>query len=256
MSVFSAYGHCYDLLYQDKDYRAEASYVAEMIERHAPGGRNILDLGCGTGSHAVHLARSGYSVHGVDLSEAMLAKAHDLKQALDPETAARLTFELGDVRSIRVGKKFDVVISLFHVMSYQTTNAELEASFATAASGLGAGGLFIFDAWYGPAVLTERPEVRIKRVEDNTFRITRIAEPAMFPNDNLVDVNYQVWIEAKASTVVEKIHETHRMRYFFYPEVEWILKNKGFKLIAAEEWMTGHKLSSTTWSAMFIARKQ
>lgn len=255
MSVFSAYSRYYDLLYRDKDYQAEANYVANIIERHA-GGRSVLELGCGTGSHAAHLAEMGYRVHGVDLSETMLAKAQERRTAVASEISARMTFELGDARSTRVGKKFDSVISLFHVMSYQTTNAEIEASFSTAAVHLEAGGIFLFDVWYGPAVLTERPEVRVKRLEDDAISVTRIAEPAIHANENVVDVKYQVWIEVKASGALEKVRETHRMRYFFKPELELMLAKSGFQLLTAEEWLTGRELDFTTWSATFAARKR
>ena len=74
----------------------------------------------------------GYIVHGVDLSEAMLARAEERKAALPPEVAARLSFIYGDMRTVRTGETYDAVISLFHVMSYQTTNADLEAAFETA----------------------------------------------------------------------------------------------------------------------------
>jgi methylase of polypeptide subunit release factors len=66
MSVFGAYARYYDLLYRDKDYAAEAQYVHRLIQSHALGARSILELGCGTGAHAVLLAGEGYRIHGVD----------------------------------------------------------------------------------------------------------------------------------------------------------------------------------------------
>ena len=57
--VFDAYAQYYDLLYCDKDYSAEAEYVALLIRRYAPEARRILELGCGTGETSVALARSG-----------------------------------------------------------------------------------------------------------------------------------------------------------------------------------------------------
>ena len=134
--VFDAYAAYYDLLYRDKDYAGEAEYVASHIRRNAPGAKRILELGCGTGGHAIHLAQMGYVVHGVDLSEAMLSRALARKDGLPPEVAARLSFSKGDVRTVRTGETYDAVISLFHVMSYQVTNADLAAAFETASSHL------------------------------------------------------------------------------------------------------------------------
>ena len=74
------------------------------------------------------------------------------------------------------------MIALFHVLSYQTSNADAQAMFETAATHIETGGIFLFDCWYGPAVLTDRPETRVKRAEDDTVEIIRIAESVMFPN--------------------------------------------------------------------------
>ena len=195
MSIFDAYAHYYDLLYQDKDYVAEAEYVSSHIRKQAPSAKHILELGCGTGAHAKHMARIGFSVHGVDLSDTMIGSAEARKTTLPAVEAERLTFAIGDVRTVQTGAAYDAVISLFHVMCYQTTNADLEAAFKTAAKHLTSGGLFIFDFWYGPAVLTQKPEVRIKRLSDDHIKVTRIAEPVMHVNENVVDVNYTVLIE-------------------------------------------------------------
>ena len=217
--IFDVYARYYDLLYRDKDYAGEADYVASRIREHAPQAQRILELGCGTGAHAEQFARMGYTIHGVDLSESMLARAEARKASLSHDVAARLSFGPGDARTVRTGETYDVIISLFHVMSYQSTNADLEAAFRTAALHLESDGIFLFDFWYGPAVLTQKPEVRVKRLEDDMIKVTRIAEPVMRPNENAVDVNYTVFIEYKATGVVEQLTESHRMRYLFLPRV-------------------------------------
>ena len=249
--VFDLYARYYDLLYRDKDYAAEAQYVAEHIRKHAPGARRILELGCGTGAHAEHLARMGFAVRGVDLSESMLARAEVRKAGLPAAVAARLSFGQGDVRTIRERETYDVVVSLFHVMSYQTTNADIDATFETAAAHLQTGGLFVFDYWYGPAVLTQRPEVRVKRLEDDQVKVTRIAEPVMRVNDNLVDVNYTVFIELKAAGTTQCVQETHRMRYFFEPELTRY-QTARFKNCANHSWLSNESPNTQSWSGMQV----
>ncbi|MEI9940718.1 MAG: class I SAM-dependent methyltransferase [Pseudomonadota bacterium] len=260
MSVFGAYSQYYDLLYKDKDYVGEASYVRSLIEQHHPGARSVLDLGCGTGRHALLLAESGYLVTGVDRSPEMLAAAKAQLANAPPERAARLAssgaapeFVQGDVRSVRTGRKFDVVVSLFHVMSYQTSNADLKAAFVTAAEQLQPGGVFIFDCWYGPTVLSERPSARTRQLEDEHISVTRNADPVSHPNENLVDVNYHVLITDKRSGTVEELRETHRMRYLFAPEVALLLEASGLQLTAAVEFMSNKPLGFDTWSAVFVA---
>jgi SAM-dependent methyltransferase len=252
-SVFGAYSRYYNLLYKDKDYAGEADYVSSLIIKHLPAAQSILDLGCGTGRHDLLLAGLGYAVTGVDRSEEMLAVAADQRVSHNAHLSS-LSFTHGDVRSVRLGKTFDVVISLFHVMSYQISDTDLSAAFATARAHLKPGGLFIFDCWYGPAVLTDRPVLRVKRLQDESTAITRIAEPVLYPNDNLVDVNYQVFVTDRATGVTEELQEIHQMRYLFRPELARFLALNNLCLVESAGWMTGREPGFDTWGVCFVAR--
>jgi SAM-dependent methyltransferase len=255
VSVFAAYSQYYDLLYRDKNYAAEADYVRSLVEAERPGSRTLLDLGCGTGRHDFLLSEHGYRVTGIDMSADMLKVAH-----AERDKRARAggppppEFAQGDVRSVRLGARFDVVVSLFHVMSYQTSNDDLLAAFSTLQEHLAPGGVALFDAWYGPTVLSDRPVVRIKRLSGDGFDVTRLAEPVFHPNENVVDVNYQIMISDRASGRVEQLRETHRMRYLFVPEVRELLGRVGLRLDRACEFMTNGELGFSTWNALFVAR--
>jgi SAM-dependent methyltransferase len=254
--VFDAYARYYDLLYRDKDYAAEAQYVASHICAHAPQAGRILELGCGTGAHAEHLARMGYTVHGVDLSPTMLARAAARKSALPPETAGRLSFGPGDVRTVRTGETYDAVISLFHVMSYQTADADLSAMFETTALHLRPAGLFLFDFWHGPAVLAQQPEVRTKHLEDDQIKVTRTATPVLHADQKVVDVNYHVRIEVKATGKIEEVRETHRMRYLFVPEVAHLAKPGLWAGVETCAWMGHQPPGVGDWSGFARATRR
>lgn len=254
MSVFGKYSRYYDLLYKDKDYAGETAFVAGLIERYKPGARSLLELGCGSGIHASLFAEKSYSVDGIDFSQDMLDAAQARLKELPAAIAKRLRFSHGDVRTARLGKKFDCVLSLFHVVSYQPTNADLKATFATAREHMQPGGIFLFDCWYGPAVLTDPPGMRIKRMQDEVIEVTRLAEPVLHPNECLVDVNYHVFIRDRASGAVDEVRETHRMRYLFRPEIELLAESAGMKIEHACEWMTGRAPGSNTWGVCFVLK--
>ncbi|MGH8187036.1 MAG: class I SAM-dependent DNA methyltransferase [Steroidobacteraceae bacterium] len=256
MNVFGGYARYYDLLYRDKDYAGESAYAAERLRAHAPGARDILELGCGSGLHAMELARMGYHVTGIDISEPMLDAARERLTRAPGEIRARLLFRHGDARSCRLGVRFDAVIALFHVMSYQTSSADVDAALATAAAHLGPGAPFVFDFWYGPAVLAQRPEARVKQVEDASVRITRTADPRLREEANCVDVRYTLQIERKQGAQgAERLSEEHTMRYFFLPEIELALARSGLRLASAAEMGSGAPLSEATWSACAAAVK-
>jgi len=210
MGVFEEYSKYYDLLYKDKDYKGEVDYIDELIKIYHPHAKTVLDLGCGTGKHDHYLTKKGYNVYGVDISEEMISQA--IKENNDATT-----YSVGDMRYIELNKCFDVVISLFHVMSYQITNDDIINGFKTAYKHLDKNGIFIFDCWYGPAVLTDRPSIRIKRLEDKNIQVIRIAELIMYPERNVVDVNYNIIIQDKVTDKTVQLKETHSMRYLFSP---------------------------------------
>lgn len=248
MKVFGDYARYYDLLYRDKDYAGEAEYIHDLIQNHAPGARTVLNFGCGSGRHDRELAKLGYCVTGVDLSEEMLNAARR------SGASAEISYQQGDIRSIRLQKKFDVVISLFHVMSYQVTNDDLHEALATCRLHLDTGGLCLFDFWYGPGVMTDPPAVRVKELEDDSVKITRIAQPDLFPNENRVDVNYKVFVENRASGDIEQIQETHAMRYFFLPELELFSRQSGFNIVTSYNWMTQNTPDLESWYACVVCR--
>jgi SAM-dependent methyltransferase len=254
MKAFGKSARYYDLLYRDKNYAKEAQFVHELLQQYAPGARSILELGCGSGIHAVFLAREAYEIQGFDFSTKMINLANSRLGSLPPDQAARLSFRPGDIRAIRLNSTFDAVIALFHVMSYQITNNDLKATLATAKVHLKSKGIFIFDCWYGPAVLTERPNLRIKRMEDKDMSVTRLAEPEFHPNHNVVDIKYQFIIEDKLKNAVEIFNETHKMRYLFKPEIDLLLAETNFELLDCGEWITRCELGFDTWNVYFVVR--
>ena len=86
-----------------KGTEQEVDALIEMLEL-APKAR-ILDVGCGPGRHSISLAKRGFDVVGVDISEIFVdeARSHDLSNA---------RFEVGDARSMAFDSEFDAVISL------------------------------------------------------------------------------------------------------------------------------------------------
>jgi SAM-dependent methyltransferase len=255
LTPFGRSAEFYDDLYEGKDYTAESDYVEAIIQRYLPGSQSLLDLGCGTGRHAIKFAEKGYDIVGVDLSPEMIAKARGHREKLRPHFRERLTFERGDIRDLRLGRQFDAVVALFHVISYQTSNDDLIAAFTTARSHLRDNGVFIFDCWYGPGVLTDPPVVRVKRLQRGFSRLLRIAEPAMRINEDLVDIHYGFVINGPREECSE-FEEIHTMRYFFAPGLALALETTSLKLVALAEWMSGREPDSDTWHVSAVAQRR
>ena len=246
--VFDSYSKYYDLLYKDKDYEAEASYIKDILARYSSqDGKKLFEMGCGTGKHAKLLHDFGYSVVGIDFSETMLGEAKKFEEK-------GLEFSYGDVRDFDAEKTFDNVISLFHIASYQTSNESFMKYLKNARKHLDKGGLFVFDVWYLPCVLSLLPENRVKKMENDEISVERFARPVHKINENVVEVNYEINITDKKTGELEKLNECHPMRYFSKPEIELALDCVGFELLGAEEWLTKCEPSKDTWGVCFVAK--
>ncbi len=249
MTVFAdLYSRCYQLLYRDKDYSAEVAYVDGLLQGAGVLPGPLLELGSGTGGHAVGLSERGWAVHGVELSPGMLQAARRV------EAPPRVVFEQGDARTVRVGRRFGAVVSLFHVVSYQTTPEDLEAMLATVREHLHPGGLFLFDCWYGPGVLSDPPVTRVRRCEGDGREVVRVAEPRLLPSLDCVDVCYDLLLLDPVARTFERAQEVHRMRYFFLPALRALLEASGFTLEFGHEWMTRSEPGERTWYLCVGAR--
>lgn len=254
MTVFGDYARWYELLYQDKDYVAEVEYVDNLIQLHNPKATTVLELGCGTGGHAIPLAEQGYHVCGVDLSQGMLNQATARRDLLPKDVASRLSFVRNDVRNLKFETRFDVIVSLFHVLSYQVENQDLDDTFASIAGHLNSDGIVIFDCWYGPGVLSDHPRTRVKHVHDGTTSVTRIAEPAMHPNTNTVEIGYNLFVDDQATGIITQVKERHTMRYLFTPEIQRLMAAAGLNMLGVYEWMTLQKPGLDSWNACYVAQ--
>ncbi len=219
------YSGVYDCLYQDKNYERECDFIESVFNKFSGKVRSILDLGCGTGGHALVLSKRGYQVVGVDISKEMLDIARRKADKYNPF----LKFIESDIRSLNIQEKFDAVISMFAVMSYQITNEDILDVCRTAENHLAPKGVFLFDCWNGSAVLTQKPSVRVKEVKLNDKeRIIRFTEPVLNIMTNTIEVRFKV-LKICEGRLISETNESHLMRFLFPQEIKYFLKTAGFR---------------------------
>ncbi len=252
MSVFGSYANFYDLLYRDKDYPAEVDFIEILFKKYAKGTvKTILDMGCGTGGHSLLLTEKGYNVTGVDRSEAMLSIAEEKARKIN----GSVKFSQVDIRYFDLNKKFDAVISMFAVMGYQITNEDFEKALLSASKHLRPGGLFIFDVWFGPAVISQKPGDRVRIIENDDERIIRLTRSSLDIMKHIVDVNFNV-MKIRDNKIYEPVEETHRMRFFFPMELELFLRNTGYEVLKMIPFMEMEGvLSESKWDMTVLAKR-
>lgn len=221
------YADQYDLLYGDKNYEAECDLLEQAFKKYGCKIKSILDIGCGTGNHSIPLTKRGYDVTGIDLSENMLVYAREKAKVLT--ISSSVNFLQGDARTVDVGKKFDAVLMMFAVLGYQSTNEDVLAALNTVRKHLNPGGLFIFDVWYGPAVLSVRPSERVKVIPTTDGKVIRVASGSLDTPRHISEVKYHLWRIA-GDKVVSETEESHQMRFFFPQELALFLSTSGLAL--------------------------
>ena len=245
------YAGNYDLFYQDKDYDAECDLIERIISEYASGPvHSILDLGCGTGNHALRLSERGYTVHGVDRSGEMLEiarrKAHG--------KGLSCTFSQSDLREFQTNETFDVVIMMFAVLGYNLENDDVIAALHTVRAHLNPGGLFICDVWYGPAVLDQKPGDRVRVIEEGRRKIIRASSGELDRYHHRVKVRFHVW-EIIGDRVVSETEEEHAMRFFFAQELKLLFDYVGLTLSLIYPFPNLDKKSKEEWNIGIIAKK-
>jgi SAM-dependent methyltransferase len=126
----------YDLVYADYD---DDLLMYEQFA--ARGDLPALELGVGSGRVALHLARRGFRVTGIDSSPRMLSR---LQAALDSETASRLRLVEGDMRDFDLGgEQFDLVYCACETFEHLLTTADQVAALRCVARHLAPGGVFV-----------------------------------------------------------------------------------------------------------------
>lgn len=123
---------------------AECDFIEACLEAHAPNvGKRLLDLGCGTGRHAMDMAKRGYEVTAVDLSPEMIRY---LKQETEQQQLP-IQASVGDLRDLKVDGTHDVAICFMDTFRFLLTNEDILAHLRAVAQRLVEGGLYLVDFW-------------------------------------------------------------------------------------------------------------
>lgn len=228
--MYDEFAHLWTLISAPEDYASEARYWRDVLwAKLGPGRHEILELGVGGGNNLWHLTEY-FQATAVDLSEKMLENSIRLNPGVK--------HHVGDMRSIRLGKKFKAVL-IHDAISYMLTEEDLKLTFATASVHLEPNGVLVMapdyfrETFEGPRVShTTRsnghtelthidycydPDPTDTRVESIMFYIIREAGELRIEQDRHVLGLFpmQTWLAlmSEAGFVVEKwpfIHDDGR----------------------------------------------
>ena len=155
----------YDKVYSFKDYLDEAVRLQNLIIKYVEsGGNTLLDVACGTGLHLKHL-KDDFSCTGVDVSKNMLKIAR--------KNAKGVTFKEADMKTLNLGKQFDVIICLLSSIGYVKTAMSLEKTIQNFSRHLKKGGLALIEPSHAKSFYVSG-EPRITTYDGKDAKIARV----------------------------------------------------------------------------------
>ena len=138
--MYNKFAEIYDKL-QDIDYSSFVNYYEKIFSRFDVKPSLVLDIACGTGSVTIPMAKRGYDMIGIDLSEEMLGIAADKARAEN----ADILFLNQDMTEFELYGTVDAAVCALDGINYLTDDGDLDKLFALMHNYLNPHGIFIFD---------------------------------------------------------------------------------------------------------------
>ncbi|MDI6803790.1 MAG: class I SAM-dependent methyltransferase [Bacteroidota bacterium] len=249
-SLFENYANKYEKENFTQGTIGEVDFIEAELFRSWGHNKSckILDIGCGTGRHAIELAKRCYNVVGVDLSENMLAKARDKAKL----SGAEIKFVCADARTLSYTNEFDLVIMIcegaFPLMETDDMNFQI---LQNAAQALKQNGKFIFTTLNGlfPLFHSVKDFIEKNIVEGkssgNTFDLMSFRDRSIFEVE-----------DDDGNKIVMHCNE----RYYVPSEITWLLKSLNFKKVdilgcKIGKWSRNDKLTIDDFEMLVVAEK-
>lgn len=247
-TLFENYGRKYD----NENFTKGTSGECDFIEKEISFNKSlkIIDIGCGTGRHAIELSRRGYNVTGIDLSDSQLNRAREKTSALNLD----ITFLKHDARNLPFKDEFDLAIMLceggFPLMETDEMNYEI---LRNAAETLKNNGKLIFTTLNGlfPLFHSVKDFLASSTEDGNAVYSGNTFDLMTFRDINITTIEDD-------SGVVKELNCNER--YYVPSEITWLLKSLGFKTIDIYGAKLGaysrdDKLATEDYEMLVIAEK-
>lgn len=246
--LFENYGRSYD----KEVFVFGTKGECDFIEQEAAFDKKIriLDIGCGTGRHAIELTKRGYQVTGIDLSEAQLARGREKARA----DGLDIDFRKLDARSLPFDQEFDLAIMIceggFPLMETDEMNFQILQSATRA---IRTGGKFIFTTLNGLFPLFHSVK---EFMENNTGEGQASYEVLSFDLMTFRDHNITTVKDDDGNILELDCNE----RYYVPSEITWLLKSLGYNDIGIFGATLGSfsredRLTTEDYEMLVIAKK-
>jgi SAM-dependent methyltransferase len=244
----------YDLFYGAKPYAAEAGYLHGLLQEFSERPvRRVLDIACGTGSHAIELERLGYEIVGSDISDDMLtrakAKAHDARSGV--------RFEKQDMCTLDVASQpFDAVLCLFDAIGHVQTTAAIKQTVRAVHRHLREDGLFVLEFWHAAAMAGQHDPLRARKFATERGEILRLSQTTVDLALQCATVEHAIY-DLRSDGTYQTAVERQVNRFFSLQEMSALLDDCDFDVV---KYYSGYSpneiLTPDSWHIVLVARRR
>lgn len=233
MVLYKKLAKYYDKFYSSKNYPTEIDFITKLFSSYKIKVKNILDVACGTGSHAKLLTLKNYNVTGVDLNKEMLRIARK-------KVKRHAIFIKGDMRSLSsvVSKQYDAVILLFNSMGYNTNKRDFRRTLKEVYNHLRKGGVFIFDLNTKDLIMSfmlnpsSKSEFNFFFKDKKSFGFKHVKTKI---KSNIIENSFDYLINDN-SKIISVREDFHKLGLFTENEIKSMMRSEGFKVVAFHNW--------------------
>lgn len=239
---YQRFADIYDVFGSEDFCLALTSHILDALECYRlPVGAQVVDVACGTGVITVELARAGYDMIGIDLSEHMLGHA---RQRAD-KAGMDIAFHRMDMRTFRLQERVPCITCTHDSLDHLFEDEELDLAFEHCITALRPGGLFLFDMnrWSGIRHLNGRTV--FVETDDKSGAYHLIAE------DQTLETNIVGFIQVQGN-LYERFDETLYQRCYSDEEIEQRLEMFGMEVLDKK---AIQHLNGDVFKQLWVARK-
>ena len=244
--MYNNFAYIYDKLMYDVNYSAWADYMEKIFDKYDLRPELVLDLGCGTGSLCIELAKRKYDMIGIDISYDMLCCAREKSM----QEEQNILFLNQDMTEFELYGTVDAILCLMDSVNYITKKNDIKKIFKLVRNYLNPGGLFIFDI---------NTKYKLEQVLGNNVfydvgdDITYIWQNHYNKNTGICEFDITFFV--KEGNKYARYEELHEERAYSIDEIKEFIKGSGLELLGVFNNLSFKPSFKNSERLFFVCRK-
>ena len=248
MEMYEDFALVYDRFMDETPYEEWCQFVVGRLKQDQITDGILLDLGCGTGSMTELLAKQGYDMIGVDLSDSML----DIAIEKRAQSGHNILYLQQDMREFELYGTVRAVISACDSVNYITDDEDLTEVFRLVNNYLDPEGIFLFDM---NTVHKYRDLLGDTTIAENRDEGSFIWDNSYDEEEGLNYYELAVFLP-REDGLYEKSEEVHCQKAYPQEEIETLIKEAGMELLAVYDAYTLNPATEDSERLFFVAREK